>query len=305
MQSLKIQQNDKEFSKEQESFNRLLERIEYLKEAIAERKKINDAFNLEKNKTFIPILERIKVLKIRQIKTLDHLFNTRNFTKNEFRRLREEIIAQADLVLGQFTLGSEDEDMFFAILAFHKGLSIAEIKAQYRPVEIEPKAAQEQIFDEENSDEDEGNTFPKMIDKNAQSIRAIYIGLVKKLHPDKESDEVEKVKKTELIQQLTEAYENKDLLSLLTLQAKHEDGKAKDLKHLKSYNEILEKEVAELEMEYLEIYNVLGNEDHFSEKSLKKIIKSKKKELNRYLTQEEQLLEVVYSVPEHLMEYLK
>jgi uncharacterized protein (UPF0335 family) len=104
---------------------------------------------------------------------------------------------------------------------------------------------------------------------------------------------------------LTESYEKKDLLSLLTLQSKYEDDKNKDLKHLKSYNEILEKEVSALEEEYSRVYNVLGNDGHFTEKSLKKIIKSKKKELNRYLTQEQQLLEVVYSVPEHLMEYLK
>lgn len=307
MQELKVQYNQKELSQEEEQFNLLLERIETLTAAIEERKLLNAQFTEARNKELQPIIHKIKSLKLRQVNVLDHLFNTRNFSKNEFKRIRQEIIQVIELILDQFPLGSEDEDHLFTLLSFHKGVSKDVTQQKYQQIHLDDVQPETDETEEPKSFEEQkiASLGRKSLEKMTQSIRSIYISLVKKLHPDKEPDENEKIRKTEVVKQLTEAYENKDLLSLLLLQSKYQISKEKDLKDLRSYNQILEEQVSTLEEEYSALYAVLGNESFMSEKSLKKLIKSRKKELNRYFTQEEQLLEVVYSVPEHLVAYLK
>lgn len=307
MQELKVQYNQKELSQEEEQFNLLLERIEKLTAAIEERKIMNQQFSESRNAELNPIIQKIKLLKLRQVKVLDHLFNTRDFSKSEYKRIREEITDIIELILDQFVLGSEEEDELFTMLSFHKGVSKDVTQQKYQRIDLEEK--QEELESEETPKSFEERKIEslgiKSLEKMTQSIRSIYISLVKKLHPDREPDETEKARKTEIVKQLTEAYEKKDLISLLLLQSEHQLNKDKELKDLKAYNQILEEQVASLEEEYSALYAYLGNESFVTEKSLKKMIKSKKKELNQYLTQEQQLLDVVYSVPENLVVYLK
>ncbi len=51
-----------------------------------------------------------------------------------------------------------------------------------------------------------------------QSIQSVYRQLVKALHPDRESDADERARKTQLMQAVTVAYEEKNLIKLLELQ---------------------------------------------------------------------------------------
>src|SRR5260363_169051 len=52
----------------------------------------------------------------------------------------------------------------------------------------------------------------------SKSLQEVYRKLASSLHPDKELDLAERMRKTELMQQLNTAYEKKDLLHLLELQ---------------------------------------------------------------------------------------
>jgi|GEM_PF-4127259 len=310
MSELKIQFNNKGPSQEEETFNFLLGRIESLNESVAERKSLNERFNAMRNEELLPLLAKVRVLKIKQIITLDRIFNAHDFSKTEFRLIREEIIRQIEQVLEQFILGSEDESTLFGILAYHKGVSRDVIEEAYTrvvPEEFHDTAATEEEDPEKTVEELKlASLARKSLEQMTQSLRSIYIPLVKKLHPDREQDEEEKLKKTEVLKQLTEAYESKDLLSLLTLQSQYEAARDDNfVLNLNAYNKMLEEQVAALEEEYSALYNVLGGESSASDKSLKKLIKSRKKELNQYLTQEEQLLTIVYSIPENLVKYLK
>jgi hypothetical protein len=76
--------------------------------------------------------------------------------------------------------------------------------------------------------------------------------LVKTLHPDREPDEAEKARKTELLKQVTTAYENNELLTLLRLQLEleridqaHLENLAED--QLRYYNKLLREQVRELD----------------------------------------------------------
>lgn len=309
MKELKIQYNQQALSPEQERFNLLLERIESLNASISERKLMNEEFNAARNKEILPLLQKIKDLKIRQINTLDHLFNTRDFSKNEYRKIREEIIAQIEQVLTGFHLGSNDEDHLFTLLSFHKGVSKDVTQAQYERIELPESEEEGQGEDEPPKSLEElkiAALSKKSFEQMVQSIRSIYIPLVKKLHPDREPDENEKIRKTEILKKLTEAYEKKDLIALLMLQSEYQlkQDEQDKIKDLESYNKILEEQVAQLEEEYSALYAVLGQQQ-ISEKSLKKLIKSRKKELNQYLTEQQQLLDIVFSNPEYLTQYLK
>jgi len=55
-------------------------------------------------------------------------------------------------------------------------------------------------------------------DNKTKSIRSIYIGLAKLLHPDTETNEDEKIRKQELMKRVGAAYVNKDLAELLKIE---------------------------------------------------------------------------------------
>lgn len=86
-----------------------------------------------------------------------------------------------------------------------------------------------------------------------KTVRALYMDLVKALHPDREPDEAEKVRKTELLKQVTTAYERNELLTLLRLQMElnrvdqsHLENLAES--QLRYYNQLLREQAQELEL---------------------------------------------------------
>ena len=97
--------------------------------------------------------------------------------------------------------------------------------------------------------EDQKQAEEKNITK---SVRALYMDLVKALHPDREPDEAEKLRKTELLKQVTTAYQANELLTLLRLQLElqridqsHLENLAED--QLRYYNKLLKEQARELD----------------------------------------------------------
>ncbi|MES2324917.1 MAG: molecular chaperone DnaJ [Pseudomonadota bacterium] len=91
-----------------------------------------------------------------------------------------------------------------------------------------------------------------------QSVRDIFRKLASALHPDREPDEVERVRKTALMQRVNAAYAANDLLGLLELQLEVEqiDQAALDRlgeDRIKMYNKILDSQVRELQRETHEL----------------------------------------------------
>ncbi len=84
-----------------------------------------------------------------------------------------------------------------------------------------------------------------------KAVRTLYMDLVKTFHPDREPNEAEKTRKTEIMQRVAEAYEKSDLLALLRLQLEfnridqqHFETLAYD--QLRYYNKILKQQADEL-----------------------------------------------------------
>lgn len=74
----------------------------------------------------------------------------------------------------------------------------------------ERKKSKQQIEKEEKINQE--------LENISKTVKQVYKELMKELHPDKESDEIKRLEKTELAQQITEAYRNDDLFTLLSIQ---------------------------------------------------------------------------------------
>ncbi|MFN0200592.1 MAG: hypothetical protein ACKVTZ_03685 [Bacteroidia bacterium] len=88
----------------------------------------------------------------------------------------------------------------------------------------------------------------------AKTSKKLYLELVKHFHPDQEQDEVEKERKTAIMQEITVAYKNDDFLKLLELQVallEEKEDKVSSMNDatLVYYNKILKEQVDELEMQ--------------------------------------------------------
>lgn len=92
----------------------------------------------------------------------------------------------------------------------------------------------------------------------SQSLRDVYRKLASALHPDREPDAEERVRKTALMQRVNEAYANRKLLQLLELQLELEhidqttiDGISEA--KLAHYNQVLREQLGELDRELSDV----------------------------------------------------
>lgn len=84
------------------------------------------------------------------------------------------------------------------------------------------------------------------------SLREIFRKLASALHPDRETDDAERERKTVLMKRVNRAYQNEDLLELLSLQIEIEQIDSEHLatlpeQRLRHYNHVLKEQVRTLE----------------------------------------------------------
>lgn len=93
----------------------------------------------------------------------------------------------------------------------------------------------------------------------SKSARSIYTDLVKMFHPDREQDEAERARKTEIMKEITAAYEKDDLFELLRLKIALTSTNIASLtmadEQLKYYNKLLKEQINELEASLWELHN--------------------------------------------------
>jgi hypothetical protein len=141
-------------------------------------------------------------------------------------------------------------------------------------------------------------------DASLKTLREVYTDLVKKLHPDREKDEKLRFEKTEQMKQITEAYEKKDLATLLIMQINWLQHTDKDPRQqpddvLARYNNVLKMHIKKLEQEYAElIHRPLPFDSGFahidtfrllsvSERTMQNYLASHERNMNKELAHEE------------------
>lgn len=93
---------------------------------------------------------------------------------------------------------------------------------------------------------------------SSKAVRDVYRKLASELHPDRELDPQERIRKTDLMQRVNQAYEARDLLALLELQLKIEQIDPTALANLAKerlvhYNWVLKEQLARLHEQLSEI----------------------------------------------------
>jgi len=121
-----------------------------------------------------------------------------------------------------------------------------------------PKEEQQRIKAERREQRMEQRTREAQQAKTTKSVRGVYMELVKTFHPDRETDEAEKQRKTETMQRITKAYQDNNLLGLLKLQMELEQIDRSGLENLNKnqlsyYNKILRQQVEELDQQKVSI----------------------------------------------------
>ncbi|MCW5589026.1 MAG: hypothetical protein KIT27_05110 [Legionellales bacterium] len=178
-----------------------------------------------------------------EAKRIYNFYHNENFDDNKkehYAQLQAEIEEVLDVDLGdQFDFNSESSiDEFIAMLKQQAEKQQSEEpaqKAKKKPSKAEKKQAEQAAVE-------------------SQSIKTIFRQLTKVLHPDREMDEQEKQRKSELMQQANIAYKKQDLLSLLELQITIEQTNQSDIdaisdNHLQSYNRVLQRQLNTLQEE--------------------------------------------------------
>jgi hypothetical protein len=201
---------------------------------------------------------------------MDHIFEfEKTDPEGELKEIFEAIqgISYDDSVEDEFNLmKSQLEDLFdesgidVNFDAFHSKMT---------PEEVAKKTTElgEQLRQQQEKEEHKQKTrkkTKKQIEQEekarlrgevrSKNISSIYKQLAKIFHPDLEPDEQLKLEKEELMKQLTNAYENKDLHTLLRLELvwiQKDENNADKLTDdkLSIYNEVLREQVTELEVE--------------------------------------------------------
>lgn len=273
-------------NKEQAAFNALVKKIEARRKRIADW---NDAIALFRRKfasDLLPLQQQETELQVRLARALDAAHAQKGLTKTEKRKLAWLIVDLAQDVLshtghdelkalynkhGQSDFDAEEaalrdgmksmfEDVFGMDLGDDVDMQSEEdvlkrVEAEYRSrqTQDEAAAATRKKSAREQAREARQQAEEKRI---GQSIRDVYRQLARTLHPDRETDPVEKQRKTELMQRANRAYDAGNLLQLLELQLEYIDPAhlaQTSPSQLKHYSKILKGQLREIELELLHV----------------------------------------------------
>ncbi|MDW3686066.1 J domain-containing protein [Cupriavidus sp. CV2] len=278
-------------SKGQKAFNALIKQLEKRRARLGAWEAVTPAFQQKYNSTLLPLEQTYTDLQIRMVHCLDQVHGQKGLTKSERHKIARLIPELAGDLVGerddtelkaiynrysQFDYDSEAaaelEDMKSALEAM-LGVELGDNLDMSSPEEVLQRAHAQVQQRQAKEDADhrareerrtERKKSPRQIAAEARahaeqaqislSIREIYRKLASALHPDRETDPLERDRKTALMQRVNQAYSKNNLLQLLELQLEleHIDQSAINSiseDRLRHYNKILKGQLRELDHE--------------------------------------------------------
>lgn len=284
--SIKPKSGDARISKAQKLFNKQIKQIEQLRQYLKNLQDVITLYQQRHASAYIPAFEAFNQHRIQLVILLDQALAEKKFTKGE----KNKLVHLVSDISGEL-LGHEDNPEIRAIFDRHNDVSFDQQEEEDqemfkemmeamlgRPVEGEldlrdPEAIMRMMSEkaQEALDQEAAQAKPNNKKKTAkqiakeeklledekkvsQSIREVYRKLASALHPDREPDEAERQRKTDLMQRVNVAYDKLDLLALLELQLEIEQIDQHAIaaiseEKLKHYNQILAEQAEELGME--------------------------------------------------------
>ena len=249
-----VPQEQKSLSKKQQTFNRLTQRIELLKQEIKEE---SDKLELLMNmygKEILPLYSRIAESRIKLAKVLARATERISFSSRHYNAIGEAIVSLCEEAFGDIDMNSELEELYdrWAAESYRAKLNQQLYRAKEMFADMMRDRYDIDIDVEDIEDTTEGfaqfkQRMKAQIDQERQqfwqerhqkskrqrqkeaakkaeeeqkqrSIRSIYIALAKVVHPDGEKDDAVRAVKEEVMKKVVAAYEQQDLQTLLALE---------------------------------------------------------------------------------------
>jgi hypothetical protein len=305
----------------QKKFNTLIGRIDRQRKRLAEWQELMPIYQEEVLKTFQPLRDSYAGFQAQMVELLDN-----HYTNNRFSRLQKQKVSHIISDICVELINDHGRDDLKPIANRHSDIDIDDQQEQMKAMSGEVLRAmlesefgidpgdieldmddpygtaeklgsilEEQQRKAENQRPRRKKTARQLAreqrekeeeSKISQSIRAVYRQLVGALHPDRETDPEEHQRKTDLMQKVTVAYKNRNLLQLLELQLTVEqiDQNAIDSineDRLNHFNKILQRQSLELKQEIEEVelhMKAAGGLDPFESLTPKKLMSALRKD---------------------------
>lgn len=226
-------------SPQQKKLDRLIDKIEQQKLELKQWQQTEEDLQQYTHKTFMPVYHELHGVLFEQLEQLwNHLQET-DFTKAELIVLDEKIQYLADYLQDSQAMSAQEANKVNEIFTYYQQRAEhAQFrKSQKKTNELErffknenvPDPADAEGFEEWASDHfqqiREQAKLKRQQEKQEQaaamaeqSVKSVYLKIAAAIHPDREANDVKKIKKTELLQRANEAYAEQDLFALLKMQ---------------------------------------------------------------------------------------
>ena len=273
----------------QKQFNSLTKKIDSKKKLLIEWKETIPLYRQKIEQEYEPLEEALSNHKSKWVQLLDQFYDMPLFKKTDKLKMKHLICELSENLITEFNkddlkalfnkYSDDDYDTINQQAESAVGDLMKSIAEGMFNVDLgddvdisSPEKFQAYLQERLREQEDEQSAEPvkprkktkKQLEKEARqleedelaskSVREVYRKLVAALHPDREPDEEERKRKTELMQRVNTAYGKKDLLLLLALQLEIEQIDPAHLSHiadsrLKHFNKILKEQLSELDQE--------------------------------------------------------
>lgn len=282
---IKISRSSKdEPSPQQKKLNRLIDQIEQQKISLAAWQNAQAEIQQHTRQKLMPVYSELHEILFQQLDQLWMLLQQHEFSKADMQQLDEKIAQLARMLKRSQMLNEEQLTLVQQIDTFyqqHTQQSVKKLKkvqsenfeyqaSSEQSIEqhAEQRSEQEDDFEQYAAEQQQAREKAKQLRQQqkreqaeqlaAQSLKTVYLKIAAMIHPDREQDETKKEEKTELFQQVSQAYEQQDLFYLLKLQLQLEQNKglgAKELsaEQLRFYKLALDAQSQQLESQIEEI----------------------------------------------------
>jgi hypothetical protein len=269
----------------QKRFNTLIRQIERARQTLASWQEHITAYRQAHAEVLQPLQDKLLAGHRQWVLALDAALGQRHWTKTERATLRDVLCeAASELLAGQgedeqikalfdkhaeVDFDTEQRDRVRAMKDLAEAMTGLDLgdddgidtdKDLFRRLH---QGLQDQVAAEESARSAKAARRRKSVAQQrreaeaqqaTQSVREIYRKLASALHPDRETDALQREAKTALMQRVNQAYQARDLLALLQLQLQIEQIDESHIanageQRLKHYNKVLNEQLAELKAE--------------------------------------------------------
>ena len=264
-------------SAQQKKLNRLIDKIEQQKISLATWQNAQAEIQQHTRQKLLPVYSELHEILFQQLEQLWNMLHSHQFSKANLQQLDEKIAQLAQLLKRSKMLNDEQLTLVKQIDTFYqqhvqqstkknKKVQSAKFEQDESPeqdVELEQDDFEQYAVEQQQAREQAKQLRQQQKREQAeqmaaQSLKTVYLKIAAMIHPDREQDESKKAEKTELFQQVSQAYEQQDLFYLLKLQLQLEQNKgvgAKELsaEQVKFYKLALDAQSQQLESQISEI----------------------------------------------------